>query len=1071
LIYIKKRKKKQKMASPISYANRASGLDKQQAMPLQNRPMQAQPRPVASAVKPPQQHSSASPTSQILNKPNVQSSPQAQQSPQQQHQPPLQKPTIPQQSVVSSQPSLSKEEQIAAATAAGVPFKIVKAPKKGYAMVKGVLSGDTIIVQSAAASGQIAPPEKTIILSGIVAPKFAKGKGQVDEPFAWESREFLRKRVIGQQIHFDIGHTHEESGRDYAVVSFNGSNLALDILANGWAKVKMGKDGNVSKSNEELYEAQKEAERQQRGLHQKNVKPEHHIRSVEYNVDARSFFDKYRNTPIRAVVDQIRDGSTLRVELLNGDEPNKHYMILLYLAGVQCPRTLLPLNVRKEQYEKKIKENPKSAASLTHPDDEQSEPFADEAAAFTELRLLHRDVQVVLQGVDKFGNFFGSIVFAKGNITLKLLELGYGKLVPWSAQLTNESEQMKHAEATARSTRARVWSLSDESLSDDASDDRNDYNAKVIQVISGDSILVVDNEDKEIKLRLASVVAPRMGVRGKPDEPYAQEAKEHLRSKLVGHKVKVINEYTRSAPSDNADQTPRQYVTVFQGKLNINESIVAAGLAEVSGHRMNEERSQFYDLYLSAENKAKEAGRGKWAKKAAAPVKVIDLTDKPRPDKRTKPTESTDADKPVDAANDENAAKARQLSAKVKQFLSFFQREKNITAVVEHVFSAGRYKLFVPKEHVMVSFSLAGVRTIGQKKVDGTPEPLYEQALQSVRSRILQHTVHIEVETVDKGDNFLGTLFVGKVNLAVSLVTDGFARLIEFSARKSPYARELFAAQVEAKTNRRGLWKDYVEPTPSEHKTETGMDDVEQESGESKDFVGVRVTEIVNANEFFIHFTDDKNVEAVENALRQFGETVSDDIYTPQRGSTQICAGQFNDGNWYRVRVEGMVSGDEYRVFFIDYGNHDVLDSSALRVLPTELQKIPAVAHRASLAGIQSPRSEDYSESAAFAFNDLVWGAELLAKVEFTDYNKVMHLTLVHAGGSQQGVTINKQLLRDGWARIIARPVGKVRGLIDELKEHEQFAKDNHYNIWEYGDISDDEGEDRGPNAPLSRRR
>ena len=45
------------------------------------------------------------------------------------------------------------------------------------------------------------------------------------------------------------------------------------------------------------------------------------------------------------------------------------------------------------------------------------------------MRLLNRDVKVILQGVDAFSNFFGTIDFPKGNITQKLLELGYAKLV------------------------------------------------------------------------------------------------------------------------------------------------------------------------------------------------------------------------------------------------------------------------------------------------------------------------------------------------------------------------------------------------------------------------------------------------------------------------------------------------------------------------------------------------------------------------------------------------------------------------------------------------------------------
>jgi hypothetical protein len=62
----------------------------------------------------------------------------------------------------------------------GGSVKVVKAPRTGYALVKAVQSGDTLVVIGNAPSGQSAP-EKTIIISGIQAPRFAKGKNQTDE--------------------------------------------------------------------------------------------------------------------------------------------------------------------------------------------------------------------------------------------------------------------------------------------------------------------------------------------------------------------------------------------------------------------------------------------------------------------------------------------------------------------------------------------------------------------------------------------------------------------------------------------------------------------------------------------------------------------------------------------------------------------------------------------------------------------------------------------------------------------------------------------------------------------------
>ncbi|KAL9682194.1 hypothetical protein QQ045_013987 [Rhodiola kirilowii] len=54
------------------------------------------------------------------------------------------------------------------------------------------------------------------------------------------------------------------------------------------------------------------------------------------------------------------------------------------------------------------------------------EPFGREAKHFTELRVLNRDVRIVLEGVDKFSNLIGSVFYPEGesakDLSLELVE-------------------------------------------------------------------------------------------------------------------------------------------------------------------------------------------------------------------------------------------------------------------------------------------------------------------------------------------------------------------------------------------------------------------------------------------------------------------------------------------------------------------------------------------------------------------------------------------------------------------------------------------------------------------------
>lgn len=413
---------------------------------------------------------------------------------------------------------------------------------------------------------------------------------------------------------------------------------------------------------------------------------------------------------------------------------------------------------------------------------------------------------------------------------------------------------------------------------------------------------------------------------------------------------------------------------------------------------------------------------------------------------------------PPSKAETEALTKNKQLSAKAKQYLTFLQREKQVNAVVEFVFSASRFKLLVPKEHVLISFSLAGVRTPAPHGPDGNPDPLATEVLNYVRSKIQQHSVKIEVETMDKADNYLGSLFHNRVNLAVDLLQQGYAKTYGFSAAKSPYSQDLYAAERSAKEARKGVWKDYVEPTPEE-KAAAGVNGDEEESKESGPTDRIaRITEIVDAGDFYVQWVGDKNAELVAKALAVVAEQPDTGDFVPPEntnGRSYVAAGQFSDDSWHRVRVDGKDANGDYNVYFIDFGNHDTLLSDRIRTLPAEAAKIPPLAVHAALAGLLPPKAPEYQEGSALAFSEMAFGIDLKATVEFTDKFGRKHLTLTH---DSHPISVNRQLLRDGFAKVQQRPDRRLsRALLDALHEEQAYAKDHHYNLFEYGDVSDEE--------------
>nr|GFD24699.1 ribonuclease TUDOR 1-like [Tanacetum cinerariifolium] len=73
--------------------------------------------------------------------------------------------------------------------------------------------------------------------------------------------------------------------------------------------------------------------------------------------------------------------------------------------------------------------------------------FGREAKHFTELCVLHRDVNIVLEGLDNYSNFIGSVCYADGesakDLAIELTENGYAKYAEWSASLIEEETRRR----------------------------------------------------------------------------------------------------------------------------------------------------------------------------------------------------------------------------------------------------------------------------------------------------------------------------------------------------------------------------------------------------------------------------------------------------------------------------------------------------------------------------------------------------------------------------------------------------------------------------------------------------
>ncbi|XP_018575956.1 staphylococcal nuclease domain-containing protein 1 [Anoplophora glabripennis] len=890
-------------------------------------------------------------------------------------------------------------------------------PKRG--IVKQILSGDSVIIR---ASSGAPPPEKQINFSGITAPKLARRAADAsettkDEPWAWEAREFLRKKLIGEEVFFTSEkppNAVREYGTIYIGKDFStAENISESLISEGLVTVR--REG-VRQSPElarfiELEDAARAAGKGKWGTSPSSE----HVRDIKWSVEnMRAFVDKHQYNPIKAIIEHVRDGSTVRAFLL----PD-FYHVTLMISGIRCPGFKLDATGK--------------------PDPTIKVEYAEEARYFVEVRLLQREVEIILESVNN-ANFVGTIVHPKGNIAELLLKEGFARCVDWSiAFMKSGADRLRNAERQAKDSHKRLWK-DWQATTPKITGKEKEFTAAVSEVINGDALVVKQGNGEYKKIFLASVRPPKESGRandddGKPaprpkgfrplyDIPYMFEAREYLRKKLIGKKVHVIIDYIQEA----RDSYPEKIcATVSINGKNVAEALVSKGLATVVKYRPDDDqRSSRYDDLLTAENKAVKSQLGVHSKKDNPGLRVTEID-----------------------------------AARAKLELSAFQRAQRMDAIVEFVASGSRLRLYIPKTNSLCTFLLGGINCprATRQATGNTPatdgEPYGDEALLFTKEHCLQKEVSIQVDTHDKAGNFIGWLWVDNINLSVALVKNGFAS-VHFTGEKSQYASLLKSAEESAKGQKLRIWKDFVEEEKVEKKDEEHVPTERRVNYEE-----IIVTEITPEGTFYVQkISEGPKAEALLAKLRQEFQANPPlpGAYTPKRAD--VCAAKFTvDDEWYRVKVEKVQAG-KATVRYIDYGNRETLPVVRLANLPAAYASEKPFATEFSLPYVSLPKDEEYVAMALKYLREDTNVNKLLLNVEYTIHGSPPAASL-HLDNSAEGDII-KNLITDGLL-IVENVKGRRQNkLLEAYKEAQDIAKKNHSNIWEYGDITEDDAKEFG---------
>lgn len=789
----------------------------------------------------------------------------------------------------------------------------------------------------------------------------------------------------------------------------NGENIAESLVAEGLATRREGMRANNPEQNR-LAECEEQAKAAKKGMWSEG-NGSHTIRDLKYTIEnPRHFVDSHHQKPVNAIIEHVRDGSVVRALLL----PD-YCLVTVMLSGIKCP------TFRREA-----------------DGSETPEPFAAEAKFFTESRLLQRDVQIILESCHN-QNILGTILHPNGNITELLLKEGFARCVDWSiAVYTRGAEKLRAAERFAKERKLRIWR---DYVAPTANLDQKDkqFVAKVMQVLNADAIVVKLNSGDYKTIHLSSIRPPRLEGENTQDKnkklrplydiPYMFEAREFLRKKLIGKKVSVTVDYIR--PASPATETvpafsERTCATVTIGGINIAEALVSKGLATVIRYRQDDDqRSSHYDELLAAEARAIKNGKGLHSKKEVPIHRVADISGD---------------------------------TQKAKQFLPFLQRAGRSEAVVEYVFSGSRLKLYLPKETCLITFLLAGIECPrGARNLPGLVqegEPFSEEATLFTKELVLQREVEVEVESMDKAGNFIGWLHMDGANLSVLLVEHALSK-VHFTAERSTYYKSLLSAEEAAKQKKEKVWANYEEQPVEE------VMPVLEEKERSASYKPVFVTEITDDLHFYVQ--DVETGTQLEKLMENMRSDISshppvEGSYAPRRGD--FCIAKFVDGEWYRARVEKVESPAKVHVFYIDYGNREILPSTRLGTLPPAFSTrvLPAQATEYAFAFIQVPQDEDARTDAVDSVVRDIQNTQCLLNVEHLSAS-CPHVTLQFADSKGD---VGLGLVKEGLVMVEVRKEKQFQKVITEYLNAQESAKSARLNLWRYGDFRADDADEFG---------
>lgn len=952
------------------------------------------------------------------------------------------------------------------------PFQTHLRDGERFGKIRKVLSGDTFVVSPISNTHE--PQQEILVcLRHVQAPYVTRSKNdsRIDEPFGYEVREHVREMVLGTFVKFKTkptagsenlkpGQKPRELGRIYCNSRGPQSppgpdahwvDLTLVLLEHGCLQIQQHMFRNVPQGSENESRMLRKQEldkaiaiAQEKGLLIHGPRPSEanqaeskawflkHVRQTDWQPNHKMIFNRFSRKPdgtetrLNALVDNVRDGSTLRLEITDPDSTSlKCFMLYVHITGVRCEPIPKPLDTQKMEWQNRGRQGEFKQAVASK--------VAQDALRFTSHRLMNQRVQITFDAIDdtRANNLYATIHFPKGDIAQLLLCHGFAQVVPWTASIAGKHRAYSKLQSEAIGRNLNIWA--DEARKQKRLQKQKPDFHRVTKVRSGDSVFIKKIGENGLcepgegeRVFLASIKAPKMGnvSKGIPGESFSFESQEFLRSRLIGKRVLITKEYSRSMKTQKGP-TKSWFVTLqYQEpeiahdgqkrytKCNISKELIKAGLADLVTHGKNDDIVHYFGELQELLKQAKAKKIGRWNEQA-------EITYEPPYFENLYPSRDDGAklyNRCKTFAEDVLGVKFRSKVGRRFRGRDQQQEEEvvaptaRVRGVVEYMISPTRYKVRLLEHDKIIALNLTAVKC-PQRPWQGNPNrqvtaawksEIGQKAYDEYNDILNQRTIFVQVEVVDNYSNFIGHLITeDNRNIAVELLEKGYAEIKStFSLERSFHREKMEAAEKHAIDNRLGVQKDKLdeiqnakdeeekrmeekeEATTQEQKDQPDEKDNKREnrrerkppaSSKQGKTVKAFVTHIDSGCEFFAVENNDQKKQ-IDDYMAAVNPGTADPIVDIK--VNLICACLF-DGSYFRVKVVSIKSKAdpiEYKVRFIDFGNSQYVPAEYLLAIEDEkIKNARGLAVKCRLVGMKPPleKMTSYFQEAGWQLQNL----------------------------------------------------------------------------------------------------